>query len=222
MGKILNIAKCVQPARAFVGRMLHSLRHSSGGSVPLDDEFRADLDWFKEFLPHWQGKFIFTPADPIRSMAMDASMRGIGGADDRVAYSHTLTPQQRLNNKILELETLNVLVGIHTMLRPTDVGHHIRIYCDNESAVRALKSGRAHNPTVMRAARSLWMLQAFMNVTLSYVHIPGHHNNLPDALSRQGFSAHSKIVADRMVAQKGLTRVMPCMYVFDNPEYLTC
>ena len=222
LGKILNISKCVQPARAFVGRMLQCLRQSDHFYIEVNTEFRNDLDWFLEFLPSWHGKCVLPPPSPTRYMAMDACKKGIGGADDLAAYAHTLTYAQQDGKNILELETLNVLVGIHTLLRPSDVGGHIVIYCDNKAAVQSLQSGRAQNPTVMRAARALWMLQACLNIHFSYVFIPGHTNNLPDALSRECMSEHSKSVASKFIHERGLLRISPCLYVFDDEDFMLC
>ena len=122
----------------------------------------------------------------------------------------------------MELETLNVLVGIHTLGRPSDAGSHIVIYCDNKAAVQSLQSRRAHHPVVMRAARALWMLQACLNVHFTYIFIPGHTNNLPDALSRESMSGHSRNIANRLIEERGIIRIPPCLYVFNSSEYMSC
>ena len=82
LGKMLNIAKCVKPARIFVVRMLATLRKSDFISIFIDEHFRADLDWFLEFIPQWRGYCVITPSLPTRSVAVDASMKGLGGADE--------------------------------------------------------------------------------------------------------------------------------------------
>ena len=50
LGSLLYISKCVKSSRAFLNRMLDTLRrHFSTDKIILDMEFHRDLNWFKNF-----------------------------------------------------------------------------------------------------------------------------------------------------------------------------
>ena len=169
-----------------------------------------------------EGQMCSPPCCPQPFYCSGRIYGGPGGADDTAAYSCPLTKDQKSGKKIIVLEALNILVGLHTLLRPSDVNTHMVVYCDNFAAVQAMESGRAKDPTLMRCARALWMLQAHLNLRLTYIFVPGASNNLPDALSRECFSPHSGRVADRLISQRALVRVRPCMFVFDDNEFQAC
>ena len=56
LGNLLHIHRCVKPARLFTNRMLQTLRTCpKRGSIPLNNEFFKDLNWFSKFLKVFNG-----------------------------------------------------------------------------------------------------------------------------------------------------------------------
>ena len=224
LGKLLHMSKCVQPARIFVGRLLDVLRAMPDSRTAVTGDMRADLAWFRQFACDWNGTSIIPPIEPHRTMEVDACMGGIGGADDTRAYSHRLV----INNdrahqySINHLEALNIVVALHTFVTEQDKGGHIRVMCDNLAAVQVLTSGRGQDPCLMEAARAAWMLQAVMQVKVSFNHIPGASNVLADALSRAHISPAHANKAITLCVDKKLTPVEPCMLAYSQyqcPSY---
>ena len=60
LGKLLYLHKCVHPARIFVNRILHLFRQNHDKrKISLTSEFFKDIDWFLQFLPHFNGKVLY-------------------------------------------------------------------------------------------------------------------------------------------------------------------
>ena len=60
LGKLLYITKCVKSSRFFLNRMLELLRSShKQEKIILTQNFKQDLNWFKEFVPKFNGTAFF-------------------------------------------------------------------------------------------------------------------------------------------------------------------
>jgi hypothetical protein len=73
--------------------------------------------------------------------------------------------------------------------RSSSLGEHwhtlrILLLCDNQAIVHCLVSGSSLCPHVMSLLRSLFLLAAKYNFTVSAQHIPGTHNVIADSLSQ--------------------------------------
>ena len=65
LGKLLYLHKCVHPARIFVNRMLFLFRQNHDKKkIKLSPDFFKDLDWFIQFLPHFNGKVLYKKPSP--------------------------------------------------------------------------------------------------------------------------------------------------------------
>ena len=216
LGKLLHVAKCVRPARLFLARLLEALRAMKGNYLNVNAEMRADMRWFEEFCGQWNGKSYIPDPAPNRDIHVDACLSGIGGTDGVNAYAGQVAPVQDGAENITELEAINVVVALHTLLGPMDMGTHVRIHCDNMAAVQVLQSGRGRNRILLDAARAAWMIQAMLDVRLSYVHVPGVENEAADRLSRAHLSHSDHILAHNIVTNQSLNVITPCLHIFHN------
>lgn len=208
LGKLLNVAKCVLPARLFVARLLDSLRNMKGLHVRVDIEMKKDLDWFIEFMHSWNGTSIIPSNNYDREITVDACGSGVGGSDGINAYALQVAHQEDPARNIAELEGANVAIAAHTLISHKDRGRHILIRSDSMASVQVFKSGRGRNPVLLEAARLLWMVQALLDVRLSYSHVEGENNILAYSLSRLHTDPayYSKAVA---ASQNGF--LVPCI-----------
>ena len=88
IGKLMHLAKCVEPARAFMSRILDTLRDMGHAHYTrVNDQMRADLAWFWEFATSWNGVSIIPTGPPTRVIQVDACLTGIGATDGRLAYA---------------------------------------------------------------------------------------------------------------------------------------
>ena len=221
LGHLLFVAKCVKPARVFVSRLLNALRDMKGVRTRVDEEMRRDLDWFRQFGEVWNGTSIIPQPAPTKVLLVDACLTGIGGTDGQRAYGQQIIGVADERTHITELEALNVVVALHTLLGPADRGTHVRVRCDNKAAVAALTSGRALNPMLQECARAAWMVQAVLDVDLSYDHIPGVDNEVADALSRAHLGPAHHRKATSLSNNYHLMCVPPCLFILQSLGIIT-
>ena len=216
IGRLIHIAKCVEPARIFISRLLQALRDMKGWYTKVNTEMRADINWFLQFAGEWNGVALIPSQSPDRAIQVDASLTGIGATDGHRAYAGRVAPDADPAANITELEAANVVVALHTFLSEADRGKHVLVQCDNLAAVQALRWGRAKNTVLMEVARMGWMVQALLDVKLTFAHVPGVDNVAADALSRAHMSARDAERAEGIMKRDKLALVCPCLYVFEN------
>ena len=219
LGHLLFIAKCIRPARIFVSHLLNALRGASSNSIRIDDNFRADLAWFSQFCSEWNGVGLVPPKSPGKVLLVDACLSGIGGTDGERAYGVQVAPVQDGAANITELEAMNVVVAIHSLLSPRDRGSHILVRCDNQAATHAFRTGRAQNRVLQECARAAWMAQALLGIDISYDHIPGKDNEVADALSRAHLGSGSSAQAVAWIDHYALSMVPPCLHFLYNTAF---
>lgn len=216
LGKLVHVGKCVRPARLFISRLLQSLREMKRNFLKISHDVRLDLIWFREFLDAWNGVSLIPAPLPARTLYVDASGSGIGGSDGRQAYGGQITPVGDPVSNISELEAANVVVAAHTFFTHRDKGSHFLIFCDNEACVKVFQTGRGRNSIILESARALWMVQALLDIRLSYLHISGSENNFADALSRMHMSSSAFSYANAHLVSNDITYVQPVLDVFKN------
>ena len=216
LGKLLHVAKCVRPARLFIARLLEALRACRGAFINVNADMRADFRWFQEFCSQWNGVAYIAGPAPVRHIYVDACLSGIGGSDGHRAYAGQVAPIEDGAKNITELEAINVIVALHTFLTKQDEGKHVRVHCDNMAAVQVLQTGKGKNRVLLDCARAAWMVQAVLNVQISYVHVPGVQNDIADALSRSHLSPKHHSNVKNILAANSLCLTEPCLHIFDN------
>ena len=217
IGKLVHVAKCVEPVRVFISRLLEALR-SFGDRwyIKVTEDMTRDLAWFLEFLVPWNGRSLIPKSQPTKSIQVDACLPGVGATDGHTAYAARVAPDDDPVANITELECANIIVALHTFITPQDAGGHILVQCDNLSSVHALTSGRAHNPILAECARASWMLQAKFAVKLSFSHIAGAYNQAADALSRAHTSSAHHDLAQEYIDIAHLLIVHPCTHILSE------
>ena len=133
-----------------------------------------------------------------------------------------IAPEHEGAKNITELEAMNVVIAVHTLVSAADRGQHINIKFDNMATVQVFKSGRAYNPVLQECARALWMAQALTGVHITYDHTPDIDNCTADALSRAHLSEADGLRASSLVTRQGLKLILPCLFFIDNSDAPLC
>ena len=163
--------------------MLDVLRSShKKEKIPISNDFRRDLNWFKTFVPKFNGTAFFVHDRVHHEIELDASLQGLGARWGNRVYASTL-PNLYASMTIIHYEMLNILVAIRTWGTGWS-GKIVLIHCDNEAVVTVLTTGRTKDLTLAAIARNIWLGTAEYDISLKTVHIRGKDNIIADSLSR--------------------------------------
>lgn len=187
----------------------------TGLVTAVTPEMRADLSWFVNFCSQWNGVSIIPKPNPDVEIAVDASLTGIGASDGNKAYALKVCGDHQVARNIAELEAVNIAIALHSLIDKSHIGSHVRVLCDNLVSVQIKNTGKGRNPVMLEVARTIWMLQAHLNIAITYEHIPGHQNIVADALSRAHLAPSYAQAASEIVSKYSLNLIKPCLYIFD-------
>ena len=147
------------------------------GRLPVTDSVKADMRWWKLFLPRYNGISLMAVDHwslPDEVFACDASLTDCGAwFHEKREYFQKTFPKFILdqNLSINALELLTVMVATKVWGKHWK-GKRIVVQCDNEVSVLVLNTGRCRNAFLAACLRE------------RANHIPGVVNRVPDALSR--------------------------------------
>ena len=193
IGKLSFACKVVPPGRIFLRRLI-DLSTTVGPihhHVTLNSEARADLNWWREFLPDWSGTSLFLESEwsqaPDMELYTDASNIGYGAYWPGRWFNASWSPAE-LTHSIARREMYAILVACATW------GKHwqrkkILFHCDNAAVVQIWQRGSCKCQDLMVLVRTLFFLAAKGEYHVSIAHIPGVQNCIADHLSRLSMQA---------------------------------
>jgi hypothetical protein len=122
--------------------------------------------------------------EPQHHITTDASLSGWGAECKGVSTGGTWT-ESEASHHINYLEMLAILLGLQTFGKDKN-GSHIRILCDNTTAVNILNHmGTSHSEPCNRMAKMIWEWCISKSIWISIAHIPGKQNLVADYESRR-------------------------------------
>ena len=209
-GKLNHISLCVRPARRFMGRILATLRAAQDEtSIPIDEEFKKDVRWFSEYARLTNRRLLFEPKLPTLMLECDACIDGAGAFSPTMFYSTRFLPQYAANFHISQLEALNLVLAIKTLVPKTVRNTRICVKTDNMGSKYALSTGKTRDPILAACAREIWLISALQEIDIIVLHAPGETLVLADALSRAAINPHLASLARALVFKKKLSRAIP-------------
>ena len=183
LGQLLYIHKCVRPARTFLNRMLELLRQNyDAHTITLTQAFKRDLRWFSRFLQNYNGMSMYIHRRVDHVVELDACLDGLGAVWKNYVY-HLPIPRHYLGLTIVHLEMINILVAIK-VFGPFWASRKILVKCDNQAVVAVLRNSRTKDAFLAACARNIWLMTAWYDLEVNYVHIKGKNNVIADLLSR--------------------------------------
>ena len=185
---VLSFAfKVVRPGRIFLRPLIDlsmtvpALAHH----ISLTAAARADIAWWVEFLPSWNGRAFFPPP-PVAAAALgfatDASGVGLGAVFGQQWLYAAWPPAFRAYH-INVLELFAVAVAVHCWGGERHDAQ-ILLHTDNMPVVQVWATGTCKCPHIMLLMRRLFFFLAQRNVNLRLAHVPGCQNINADMLSR--------------------------------------
>jgi hypothetical protein len=218
VGKLNFVAKCVKPARVFIGRMLTFLRGMNKcGSTFLTEDFRGDVNWWHRYLPHFNGIALIDKGPwsvPDEVIASDACLNGCG-ATCGSQYFHKEFPEVILNgNYHINVLELLALVAAITVWSSNLTNKRVTVWCDNLATVWVINTGKTRDKIMQALLRELCFVTSVNHCEVFARHIPGVQNRVPDLLSRWGISASARREFMLNESQNYSNEVLVCDSVF--------
>ena len=192
IGKLSFAARAVPAGRLFLRRLIFlsttvsRLHHH----IRLDRDARAGIDWWRTFLPSWNGtaKFIHPSATSAVDIELYTDASGVlgCGAYFQGSWFHLAWQPHQQPDSIQWKELFAIVAAAYTWGHAWS-GRRIRFYCDNEAIVLSWEHRRCKQPHIMALLRTLFLTAAANNYHVLIKHLPGCTNELADALSRKQF-----------------------------------
>lgn len=187
IGSLSFACKVIKPGRIFLRRLIElsttvsSLNHY----VTLTAAARADIVWWQEFLPTWNGRARIQPR-PIdyRTLHLytDASNIGLGAVyGERWICARWPPNMLKFHINIKELFAIwaaTITWGVEWRDK------QIIISTDSEVITKVWTTGSCKEQDIMHIIRALFKFTARHNINLLMKHIPGSTNVNADLLSR--------------------------------------
>ena len=200
---ILNHAcKVVRPGRSFLRRLI-DLLHQTGNRpeghsiIRLNNACRADIAWWTEFIPSWNGISFLCPPHSLQVVecTTDASGSWGCGAWHNTSWFQVPWDNRAGNLSIAAKELVPIILACAAWGRSWQACR-VRCNCDNQVVVVALRLRSSRDQGVMYLLRCLVFVEAQIGCQLLGVYIDTHSNHLADDLSRDNlFSFLSKMSA---------------------------
>ena len=171
----------------------------------LSQSFHADIAWWRDFLPAFNGRHMMLDFRQTVHVQTDASFQGFGAicSNDWVAgswsptryesflflpsHSHWSTEGHAIDRSPLQninyLELFPVLVAARGW-GPSWINKCVSVESDNTQAVCFVNKGTCKSPPAMSWLREIFWLSIKYNFHIRSRHLPGSQNIQADALSR--------------------------------------
>ena len=138
-----HAAKVIPPGRTFVRRLIELLKGPRRPHyfIRLNQQFRADLRWWKTFAESWNGVALFPPAaGPTIEFASDASGSWGCGAWCGNRWWQWEWPQG--DNRGIAFKDLFAVILSAAVWGEEWRGQQVRAHCDNEAVVHMMAWAR--------------------------------------------------------------------------------
>lgn len=195
LGYLHHAATVVRPGRIFTRSLTDAARSARQlhHHIRLNAMMRADLAWWAEFLPSWNGCRSFLPTTPSITVTSDASGSWGCGAFVGTHWFQVEWPPEWETHAIACKEMVPVMFAAATWGREWS-GQCICFRSDNIAVVSVLRTGRARDPTLMHLLCCVHFYSATLQFNYTATHIAGKLNTAADALSRDRLSQFHSLI----------------------------
>ena len=164
-------------------------------AITLNRQARADIQWWLQFLPAWNGKAMFLDTTwvsaPDLQFYTDASgSKGYGAYFAGAWLRGDWQPHQRLPQRSIQWQETFAILAATTAWAQWLRGKRICFCCDNQAIIKSWERKSVKHPQIADLFRCLFLLAANNNFTLALIHVPGKVNSIADALSRNQMSRY--------------------------------
>jgi hypothetical protein len=215
VGKLSFVAQIISGGRTFLRRLFDAYPRSRRGKITITNSMRADLKWWHQFLPIWNGLMKMRPDAGRRRFAFtsDASNAACGGASQDCAIVRPWAPSQASWH--INVKELWSVYHCLRLWSPKFLGATVVVGCDNQVVVSWLNNGCARSPLAMKILRKIFWICAKFDVRLFASWIPTDVNSVSDAASRLDFPGLLRATGFSLVSP---SRADPLSSILSSPS----
>lgn len=216
IGKLTFVARVVRAGRIFTRRLIELSKKPKflHHRVRLNKDARADIKWWQQYLPLWNGVSYFYDEHWINSHQLnlwtDASDWGIGSMLGTQWFSIKLNSVKWKNRPIAWRELYAVVTAAATWCEQLR-GKRILYYCDNMAVVAIINSGVSKCSAMMILVRELFYISAQHGFEWTSEFLGTAENSCADALSRGEVCRFRELVPNANKAMAAL--VLPASII---------
>ena len=192
-GKLSWAANVIRGGRIYLQNVFDAIRtlKKPGHKIIITSEIRADIDFWLEFLPVFNWKYMNTFVSQPHVVFTDASDQGGGvvSASDWAYFNWRTDLPQCADAHINVKETLTAIMAVYR-LAPTWAGKDILICTDNMTTKAVINKGRSRHQLIRQHLKNVFWLSNMYSFDVKCIHIPGTANYLADAVSRLHSRGH--------------------------------
>ena len=223
VGVLQHVTLVVRLGRAFLRRMIDLAKATKeyNHQVRLNREFRSDLQWWRTFLPRWNGVSFLLPGlktAPDFTVYSDASGAWGYGAwcEPSLRWFQGQWPPLWRDRNITAKELLPIVLAA-ALWGPMWQGRAVCFRCDNAAIVHVLHTSKSHEPLVMQLLRGLHLFAMEHTFHFSARHIAGKENGPADALSRNHTSLFHSQVSQAQPVPEPLPADLLQLFLAEHP-----
>ena len=182
---------------------------------------RSDIQWWYQFAANWNGVSMLLEQrrlNPDVVITSDASGNWGCGAYCRDSWFQ-LQWDETTKQRHITIKELIPIVLAAAVWGKSWVGKSVRIRSDNAPVVAVINSGSSKDHKVMHLMRSLVFISAKFNFITSATHLPGAHNQLADALSRNDASYFISIYPQAQVNPTPIPQALIDLLMGSKPDW---
>jgi hypothetical protein len=166
LGKLLYVSRCCNPARLFVGRMLHTLRETpDSGCVKLRQPFKADVNWFRKFLPAYNAIHLIDPSVTYYDIHITVDRHQVRCSYMNRAYIMNIPISYQ--DHTVHCKLLWAVLIISRLWLKDWNDSKIQIHSPSASVTNLINSGASRKTEEMTIARNIWLASAIANFTIN-------------------------------------------------------
>jgi len=187
-GRLSFLARVIKPGRTFLRRVVEEMQQGRrmDEGIGLSAEFHAELRWWRQFLPEWDGVSLISDWRWTENCDMDfwtdASGKGFGAFWD----GHWIAGdfQGWAKDQSMAFKELYAVVAAVATWGDQWAGRKIRLHCDNMSVCEILRYQNSRRAILAALLRTLYFLCAKAGCLITAEHLGTKENSVADALSR--------------------------------------
>lgn len=191
IGKLTFISRVVRHGRTFLRRLIQVSKSVQflHYKIKLNQEAKADIRWWQNFLPTWNGISIIDGSKWLTNseicLQTDSSDLAAGCVYKSEWFFVKFEGEHAyMKDKSINWRELYAIVKATATWCELLRAKKVIFYCDNLSIVYILQSGCSKNPDIMKLVRALFFIAARYQIEYTAKHIPGIMNTNADHLSR--------------------------------------